>query len=56
MGFCRTNLFKRLEKYRKNVFMTSGAPPRLSERVPLEAVAEIPDPEPMDEHEHDHDE
>ncbi len=48
------HLFKRLEKYRKNVFMTSGAPPRLAERVSLEAVAEIPEPEPMlDEHEHE---
>jgi hypothetical protein len=48
------HLFKRLEKYRKNIFMSSGAPPRLDrERVPLEAVAEIPDPEPMmvDDHE-----
>jgi hypothetical protein len=38
------HLFKRLEKYRKNF----GAPvtPR-AERVPLEAVAEIPEPPPM---------
>ncbi|HUR81774.1 MAG TPA: hypothetical protein VM733_13490 [Thermoanaerobaculia bacterium] len=47
------HLFKRLEKYRKNVFMSTGTLPRLSERVPLEAVAEIPDPEPMPD---DHDE
>jgi hypothetical protein len=46
------HLFKRLEKYRKNIFMNSGAPPHLDrERVSLEAVAEIPEPEPMaDEH------
>ena len=38
------HLFKRLEKYRKNF----GAPamPR-AERVPLEVVAEIPEPPPM---------
>lgn len=42
------HLFKRLEKYRKNF----GGPvaPR-PERVPLEAVAEIPEPLPIDEHE-----
>ena len=41
------HLFKRLEKYRKNLFMTHGAP--RPERVPLEAVAEIPEPpEPSD--------
>ena len=42
------HLFKRLEKYRKNF----GAPvaPR-ADRVPLEAVAEIPEPPPIDEHE-----
>jgi hypothetical protein len=47
------HLFKRLEKYRKNLYMTSGAPPRPDrERVPLEAVAEIPEPPPMlEEHE-----
>lgn len=46
------HLFKRLEKYRKNLIMNSGAPPRLAERVPLEAVAEIPEPEPIpDDHE-----
>lgn len=47
------HLFKRLEKYRKNIFMNSGAPPRIErERVSLEAVAEIPEPEPMpDDHE-----
>ncbi len=44
------HLFKRLEKYRKNLFVSSGAPPRL-ERVPLEAVAEIPDPPALEEEE-----
>lgn len=42
------HLFKRLEKYRKNF----GGPVAPSpERVPLEAVAEIPEPPPIDEHE-----
>jgi hypothetical protein len=46
------HLFKRLEKYRKNLFVSSGAPPHADrERVPLEAVAEIPEPPPMEEHE-----
>jgi len=46
------HLFKRLEKYRKNLFMTSGVPPHIErDRVPLEAVAEIPEPPPMDDHE-----
>lgn len=46
------HLFKRLEKYRKNLFISSGAPPRMErERVPLEAVAEIPEPPPMEEEE-----
>ena len=46
------HLFKRLEKHRKNLFVGYGAAPR-PERVALEAVAEIPDPEPLggDEHE-----
>jgi len=44
------HLFKRLEKYRKNLFVSSGAPPRL-ERVPLEAVAEIPEPPLIEDHE-----
>lgn len=44
------HLFKRLEKYRKNIFTGGGAPPR-PERVTLEAVAEIPEPPPLaDEH------
>jgi len=41
------HLFKRLEKYRKNIFMQSGAP--RPERVTLEAVAEIPEPPAIDE-------
>src|ERR1051325_4635264 len=41
------HLFKRLEKYRKNMFGMNA--PR--ERVALEAVAEIPEPPPIDEHE-----
>ena len=40
------HLFKRLEKYRKN-FGAAVAP--RPERVPLEAVAEIPEPPPMEE-------
>lgn len=39
------HLFKRLEKYRKN-FVVAGATGR--ERVPLEAVAEIPEPPPLE--------
>jgi hypothetical protein len=46
------HLFKRLEKYRKNLMMASGAPMRLErERVPLEAVAEIPEPPGLEEEE-----
>jgi hypothetical protein len=41
------HLFKRLEKYRKNVG-GPGLMPR-ADRVPLEAVAEIPEPPPIDE-------
>jgi hypothetical protein len=41
------HLFKRLEKYRKNFGGTIEPRP---ERVPLEAVAEIPEPPPIDEH------
>lgn len=45
------HLFKRLEKYRKNVFMTSGVTPRL-ERLPLEAAVDIPEPIALpDDHE-----
>jgi hypothetical protein len=43
------HLFKRLEKYRKNYF-TGGADslPR-AERIPLEAVVDIPELPPIDE-------
>src|SRR6266568_2236319 len=44
------HLFKRLEKYRKN--FGAGLEPR-PERVPLEAVAEIPEPPPLEETEED---
>jgi hypothetical protein len=44
------HLFKRLEKYRKNF---GGAVAPRPERVPLEAVAEIPEPQPPDEHDED---
>ena len=47
------HLFKRLEKYRKNIFIISGAPSRL-DRLPLEAVSEIPEPIAIpDDHEHE---
>jgi len=45
------HLFKRLEKYRKNIFLQGGAP--RPERISLEAVAEIPEPPPIDEHDED---
>ncbi|HEX8616640.1 MAG TPA: hypothetical protein VF911_03545 [Thermoanaerobaculia bacterium] len=45
------HIFKRLEKYRKNIYMSGGAPRLDRERVPLEAVAEIPEPPMLDEHE-----
>lgn len=46
------HVFKRLEKHRKNLFMTSGAPPHMErERMPLEAATEIPEPPHVDEHE-----
>ena len=46
------HIFKRLEKYRKNLYLAGGGGPRIErERVPLEAVAEIPEPPPMDDHE-----
>ena len=44
------HLFKRLEKYRKNYFVSGAGAPR--ERVSLEAVVDIPEP-PMPEEEHD---
>lgn len=45
------HVFKRLEKYRKNIFMSSGAPHIDRERVPLEAVVEIPEPIAVEEDE-----
>lgn len=46
------HLFKRLEKYRKNIFMTSGVAPRLDrDHLPLEAGVEVPEPPHMDDHE-----
>jgi hypothetical protein len=45
------HLFKRLEKHRKNIFMTSGAPPIERDRIPLEAVADIPEPIAIEESE-----
>jgi hypothetical protein len=48
------HIFKRLEKYRKNIYLAGGAGPRMDrDRVPLEAMAEIPEPPPLDEHEAD---
>ena len=44
------HLFKRLEKYRKNIFMTSGAPPIDRDRISLEAVVEVPEPIAIEEH------
>lgn len=43
------HLFKRLEKYRKNSFMSSHAPEGMRDRVPLETVAEIPEPPPIED-------
>jgi hypothetical protein len=45
------HLFKRLEKYRKNLFMTRGGAPFERDRLPLESVVEIPEPPHLDEHE-----
>jgi hypothetical protein len=42
------HIFKRLEKYRKNAF--AGVTPPRPERLPLETVADIPEPV-LDEHE-----
>lgn len=42
------HLFKRLEKYRKNL-IGGGVVPERPQRVALEAVAEIPEPLPMEE-------
>ena len=44
------HLFKRLEKYRKNL-ITSGVVPPRAERVALEAMVEIPEPPPIEDHE-----
>jgi hypothetical protein len=44
------HVFKRLEKYRKNIFLSSGAPRMERDRVPLEAVSEIPEPPLLEEH------
>jgi hypothetical protein len=38
------HLFKRMEKYRKNFFVPGDTPMPRAERVPLEAVADIPEP------------
>jgi hypothetical protein len=46
------HLFKRIEKYRKNFFGGAIAEPR-PERLPLEAVTDIPEPPPIDDHEED---
>ncbi len=46
------HLFKRLEKYRKNFFTTGVGAPR-PERVPLEAVADIPEPPAIEGEEED---
>lgn len=43
------HLFKRLEKYRKNFFTAGVVPLARAERVPLEAVVDIPEPPPIDE-------
>ena len=45
------HLFKRLEKYRKNLMMASGAPRFDRERVPLEVAVDVPEPPPLDDHE-----
>ena len=38
------HLFKRMEKYRKTFFVPGDAPMPRAERVPLETVADIPEP------------
>jgi hypothetical protein len=43
------HLFKRLEKYRKNFFTPGVTPLARAERVPLEAVVDIPEPPPIDD-------
>jgi hypothetical protein len=47
------HLFKRLEKHRKNIFMSSGAPRIDRDRIALEVVTEMPEPPMVEEHEHD---
>ena len=47
------HVFKRLEKYRKNLFMSSGAPHVERDRIPLEAVAEIPEPVAIEGDDHE---
>lgn len=44
------HIFKRIEKHRKNIFMASGAPRIERDRLPLEAVVEIPEPPMMEDH------
>ena len=43
------HLFKRMEKYRKNYFTGGDAPLPRAERIPLEAVVDIPEPPPIEE-------
>ena len=45
------HVFKRLEKHRKNIFLSSGAPRIERDRVSLETVMEIPEPPLVDDHE-----
>ncbi len=47
------HVFKRLEKHRKNIFMSSGAPHVDRERVALEAVVEIPEPIAIEDDDHE---
>lgn len=48
------HLFKRMEKYRKNLFSGPFQPPRL-DRIPLEAIIEVPEPPAIDEPENGED-
>lgn len=45
------HLFKRLEKYRKNFYTSGPISHEMIDRVPLETVAEIPEPLPIGESE-----
>lgn len=48
------HVFKRMEKHRKNIFMSSGAPHLADrERIPLEAVSDIPEPLPIEGDDHE---